>query len=97
MGFTEKYTLTQNEALRTKVRMAGITAAILILADPGRGNEHPFCRLVIKEPMSNYWLDQLMFSVVTSDEITESSADSVVQNQVNAIFGNHALAFNTIN
>jgi hypothetical protein len=97
MGFTEKYTLTQNEALRTKVRMAGITAAILILADPGRANEHPFCRLVIKEPMSNYWLDQLMFSVVTSDQITETSDDAVVQNQVNSVFGNHALAFTQTN
>lgn len=74
--------------------MAAIKAANAILEDPQRTDEYPYCRLLIKEPMSTYWLDQLMFSVVSNPEIVENSPDNDVEFQVNAVFENHATAFN---
>lgn len=92
MGFVERYELTKNEVLRGKVRMATITAANNVLSDPERDQEYPFCYLVIREPMNIYWLDQMMFSVVSNQQIVEESPDNDVQFQVNSVFSRHALA-----
>lgn len=89
-----RYELTQHAGLRTQVRMATIKAVNAVLSAPERSEEYPFCHLVIKEPMSNYWLDQLMFSVVSNEVITENSPDNDVEFQVNSVFQRHAIAFN---
>jgi len=97
MGFQEMYALTQNDTLKAKVRMAGIKAATAVLNDPGRSDEHRYCNLVIKEPMSDYWLNQMMFSVVTNPVINQDSPDDDVEFQVNAVFQDLALAYNQTN
>lgn len=89
----ERYALTQHEGLRNQVRMATIKAANAVLSAPEREDEFPFCYLVIKEPLSTYWLDQLMFSVVTNEQINEESPDNDVEFQVNSVFQRHAIAF----
>lgn len=94
MSFMERFELTQNDALRSKVRMATIKAANAVLSAPERADEYPFCYLIIKEPMSNYWLDQMMFSVVSNEQIIESSPDNDVEFQVNSVFQRHAIAYN---
>lgn len=93
-NFQMSYELTQNEGLRTKVRMATIKAANDILADtsPEAVPKYPFSRLVIREPMSNFWLDQMMFSVVSNPVITADSTDSDIQFTVNSVFSKHALS-----
>ena len=93
--FQMSYDLTQNETLRTKVRMATIKAANDILADTTSADasaKWPFCRFVIREPQNNFWLDQIMFSVVTNPQITDQSPDNDIQFQVNSVFSKHALA-----
>lgn len=94
MSFQETYELTQNQELRLKVKMAAIKAANAVLGAPERAEEYPFCYLVIKEPQSEYWLNQLVFGVVINPAITAESTDSDVEFTVNSIFGRYALAFN---
>lgn len=88
------YELTQNDILRTKVRMACVKAANDILADTSAeaAPKWPFCRFVIREPMNSYWLDQIMFSVVSNPMISAQSSDNDIQFEVNSVFSKHALA-----
>lgn len=92
MSFQTQYELAQNETLRMKVKMATIKAANAVLADPQREAEWPFSYLVIREPNSQYWLDQIMYSVVSNPAINETSPDNDVEFTVNSVYGKHALA-----
>lgn len=94
MSFQDTYELTQNEAIRTKVKMATIKAAHAVLGAPERQDEFPFCYLIIKEPESEYWLNQVVYSVVSNPAISAESTDQDVEFTVNSVFGRHALAFN---
>lgn len=87
-----RFELTQDEGLRQKVRMAAIKAANAVLSAPERSEEYPFCYLIIREPMNAYWLDQMLFSVVSNPLIVSESPDDEVEFQVNSIFQRHAQA-----
>lgn len=93
MSLVEKFELAQGETIRKKVRMASIIAAIQILSAPARAEEHRYCNLIIKEPDSEWWLDQLMYAVIASD-IVEASSDIDIQIAVNSVIGRYAIAFN---
>ena len=87
------YALAQNEEFKGKIRIATIKAANAILNDNNREPEHPCCNLIIQEPMSDYWLRQIIFSVVSNPAITEAAPDNDIEFTVNSVFEKHALAF----
>jgi len=91
-NLSSRYDLTQNEKLRVVARMATIKAANDVLADTSKEQQFPFARFVIREPLNNYWLDQMMFSVVSNPVITEDATDNDIQFTVNSVFQKHALA-----
>lgn len=93
MSFLEQHELANNQDLRIKVKMAVIKAANSVLGDPSRESEFKFCYLIIREPDNNYWLNQIMYSVIANPVITTESTDQDIEFTVNSVFGRHAIAY----
>lgn len=84
--FLERNALAQDEEFRIRVKMAMLTAANQILADPERAAEHDFCERLIAEPNQQYFIDQFAYLTVANQAIVEESDDADIQFTVNSIF-----------
>lgn len=93
MSFLNRHELTTNQDFRIKVKMASLKAAIAVLADPERTDEHPYSTFLIKEPNSTFWLDQIVFGVVQNPAITGEATDSDIEYTVNSIYTNYSKSF----
>jgi hypothetical protein len=91
MDFTEQLTLAQDPAFRGRVKMAALTAALSIVAEPVTVASQEYHRLrqalafgVVADPSSV--MDRFSFAVACNVAITADSTDSDIQYTVNQVW-----------
>jgi hypothetical protein len=92
--FLEQHALVNNSDFRTKCQMAAIKVATAVLADPARTAEHAYCRLILRQPTENYWIDQMAYAVISNPAMTADSTDSDFEYTVTTQFENLATEAN---
>lgn len=67
--------LTDNQDLVTRVRVATITKAREILADPAKANQHVYFNQVMNNKTGGTWLNNLVWEVVANPTVQMKMID----------------------
>jgi hypothetical protein len=94
--FSEQFALTQDADFRLKCQMAAVKVAAAVLDDGARTAEHPYCRLILREPTNPYWINQVVFSTLTNTVMDANSTDADFEFTVTTQFPTLATEINNL-